>query len=196
MAKMPDNYVDLILTDPPYGINLKYDVYEDTEENWLNLMSTVIPLMKRVSKMVIMPVCRIAKLQWLYTNYPPDWLICWYKGSPGHRSYIGFNDWEPLLVYGKTRSNLAMHDFFKTRSSPKKGTFNHPCPKPIEWALHLIEKATKENDIIYDPFMGSGTTMVAAASLNRRFIGSEISEKYYEISRSRIDKELSQIKLI
>lgn len=186
LKKMSDKSVNLILTDPPYGINLKYDSYNDTEENWLNLMTKFIPEAKRVAKMVIMPSCKINKLEWIYKNYPPNWLICWYKGSPGHSSYIGFNDWEPHLVYGRTKNRLYMHDYFQTKASPKKGTLHHPCPKPIEWAYWLIEKASDEGMTILDPFMGSGTVGVACKKLNRDFIGIEIDSGYFKIAEERI----------
>ena len=194
MKELPDKCVDLVLTDPPYGIDLKYDSYIDTEDNWYKLMDKALPEMIRVAKMVILPSCKIKRLEWIYTNHPPDWLICWYKGSPGHASYIGFNDWEPHLVYGRTKNRLYMHDYFQTKSSPKKGTYNHPCPKPVEWGIWLVERATEENNLILDPFMGSGTTCVAAKQLNRNYIGIEMSEEYCKIAYSRLKDLLDKPK--
>ena len=179
--------IDVTITDPPYGINLEYNSYVDSEENWNKLMLSFIPSVRSISKMVILPSCRIAKLKFIYDNFPPDWLICWYKGSPGHQSFIGFNDWEPHLVYGKSRSNLSMHDHFQTVASVPMGSFGHPCPKPIEWANWLIEKSSLTNDIILDPFMGSGTTGCSAIARNRRFIGIEKDDKYFDIACKRID---------
>lgn len=109
MTDKPDKYYNTIITDSPYGVDLEYNSYNDSEENWFKLMTKFIPEARRISNMVIMPCCRIKALPWIYQNYPPDWLIAWYKGSPGHRSFIGFNDWEPLLVYGKN-DNVQMHD--------------------------------------------------------------------------------------
>ena len=191
MARMPDKYCDLLLSDPPYGVDLKYDTYIDTEENWYELMNKFIPEAKRVAKMVIVPSCKISRLEWIYRNFPPDWLICWYKGSVGTAAYIGFNDWEPHLVYGKNNTN--MHDYFKTTPEPQ--TNGHPCQKPINWARWLIIRATKQDDIVYDSFMGSGTTAVACIKEKRKFIGSEISSKYVEIANKRIDLQISQPQL-
>ncbi len=188
MKDIPDNSIDLVVTDPPYGIDLKYDVYEDTDENWDKMFLNLIPELKRISKMVIMPCCQIKKLPMIYKHYPPDWLICWYKGSPGHRAYIGFNDWEPHLVYGKN-DGVQMHDYFRTPITEKKGNYEHPCPKPIEWAKWLISRASKENDLILDPFLGSGTTAVACQNLKRRFIGIEISKEYCEIAKQRLRQQ-------
>ena len=188
MEQWPDKCIDLILTDPPYGIGLEYNTYIDTESNWYSLMRRALPEIIRVSKMAILPSCQIKRLKWIYNNFPPNWLICWYKGSPGHASYIGFNDWEPHLVYGRTRNRMYMHDYFQTKASPKKGEFNHPCPKPIEWATWIIERAAQENDLIVDPFVGSGTVCVAAKQLNRKYVGIDISEEYCEIARKRLEE--------
>ena len=184
MKGLPDNSVDLVLTDPPYGVDLGYDVYKDTKENWYRLIDPALPEMRRVGNMVILPCCQIKRLQWFYIGHKPDWLICWYKGSTGCASYIGFNDWEPHLVYGK--NNNTMHDYFAVTNNEKMGNYGHPCPKPIGWALWLIHRSTKIGDLILDPFCGSGTTCVAAKMLGRRYIGIDISEKYCEIARKRI----------
>ncbi len=183
MRGMDDNSVDLVLTDPPYGIGLRYDVYEDTDENWTKMFLSSIPEIKRISTMAILPCCQIRKLEFIYTNHPPDWLICWYKGSPGHRAYVGFNDWEPLLVYGKNKG-VQMHDYFFCQ--PKPFDNGHPCPKAPEWAQWLIGRATKEGDTVLDCFCGSGTTCVAAKKLNRRYIGIDVSRKYCDIAQHQI----------
>ena len=69
----------------------------------------------------------------------------------------------------------------------KKGDFNtHITVKPVNLMEHLIKIFSKENSIILDPFMGSGTTGVACKNLNRNFIGMKINEEYYNISKQRI----------
>lgn len=128
---------DLVLTDPPYGINLKYDVYNDTEDNWFVLLDAVIPLMRACADMVILPCCQIKRLSWFYKNHEPDWLMVWHKGSTGHRSMIGFNDFEPMLVYGRTKG-LSMHDYLSVHNTEKMGSYGHPCPKPIKWAKWIL----------------------------------------------------------
>jgi len=195
MPMLDKSNIDLVLTDPPYGINLEYSDYIDTEDNWYRLIENFIPLAKSISKMLIMPSCKISRLPWIYTHYPPDWLICWYKGSVGHNSYIGFNDWEPLLVYGRTRNKLCMHDYFQTQSSPKMGSYGHPCPKPIDWSSWLVDRATEDNNIVCDPFGGSGTTALSCIDTKRRYILIELDEKYCEISAKRIESHLQEVRL-
>lgn len=187
MARMSPESIDLTLTDPPYGVGVAYADYNDTEENWYKLMSDCMPEILRVSKMVIMPSCQIKRMKWIYDNFPPDWLICWYKGSTGHAAYIGFNDWEPHLVYGRRKNQLYMHDYFQTRPSPSREKFGHPCPKPIEWANWLIERVARgERITVYDPFTGSGTVPLSAKINFCDYIGSEISAEYCDIANERL----------
>jgi len=184
MKDWPDGCIDLVLADPPYGVGVDYDIYEDTERNWFDMFLDIVPEIKRVASMAIMPSCQINRLSWIYKTLPPDWLICWHKGSTGCSSYIGFNDWEPLIVYGRSKNQLYMHDFFQC--TPQAFNNGHPCPKPIGWALWLIERASDPNDLILDPFCGSGTTCLAAKMLGRDYIGIDISEEYCEIARMRL----------
>jgi len=185
MKDIPDKSIDLVLTDPPYGVDLEYDIYKDTEENFLNLMKGFIPEAKRVAKMTIFPFVRIGRMKWLYNNFEPDWWIVWDKGSPGIRCPIGFNDYELLAVYGKNNPT-NMHDIFRQSNIEAKGNYGHPCPKSVKWAEWLISRASKEGDTILDPFIGSGTTAVAAKRLKRNYIGIEISPEYCKIAEERI----------
>ena len=65
----------------------------------------------------------------------------------------------------------------------------HPAVYPIEIPLRHIKSWTNEGDIVLDPFMGSGTTAIAAMKLKRNFIGIEMNEEYFNISLDRINKE-------
>jgi len=177
--------VDFLLTDPPYGVDLQYESYDDNIVSWRSLFGNLIQWATANAKMAILPSCQINELKWIYTNYPPDWLICWYKGSPGHVAYIGFNDWEPLLVYGKPKG-LHMHDYFYAQPETTKS--GHPCPKPVRWASWLIERV--KPGLVLDSFMGSGTTLVAAKQLNCKSIGIEIESKYCDIAVRRLRQKV------
>lgn len=71
--------VDLVLTDPPYGINLTYASYIDSDENWYALIRWFIPQARAQSKMLIMPCCQIKKMGFFYREFEPDWIIAWYR---------------------------------------------------------------------------------------------------------------------
>lgn len=66
--------------------------------------------------------------------------------------------------------------------------YGHPTIKPLHMIEKLVRNSSKENDIVFDPFLGSGTTGVACKKLNRGFIGTEISPEYYEIAKRRIEE--------
>jgi site-specific DNA-methyltransferase (adenine-specific) len=72
---------------------------------------------------------------------------------------------------------------------------HHPTQKPIQLFQIILDKYSKETDLIYDPFMGSATTALACIKLGRNYIGSEISKEYCDIANKRIKIELSQMKL-
>ena len=73
------------------------------------------------------------------------------------------------------------------RFSPERNN-NHPAPFPIELPENCILACSKEGDLVYDPFMGSGTTAVAAKKHNRHYIGSELSEEYVRKAEERLRK--------
>ena len=195
MATLKDKAFDICLTDPPYGVNLTYSTYIDTEDNWYNLMHKFIPEAKRISKMVIMPSCQIKRLEWFYKNHPPDWLICWHKGSTGCASYVGFNDWEPLVVYGKTKKQLYMHDYLSLTNSEKLGKHGHPCPKPIAWSKNILKNCLPNGGRVIDPFLGSGSPAIAADIMGFDFVGIEIDEDYYKAALDRFNRHKQQLTL-
>lgn len=75
-----------------------------------------------------------------------------------------------------------------------KGTF-HPTQKPVSLLEYLIKTYTKENEVVLDNCMGSGTTAIACVNTNRRFIGFETNEEYYRQALERIENNVTQIEL-
>lgn len=108
---------------------------------------------------------------------------------PGKRSYKGPNKGKlsgnPL---GKNPSDIWDIPNVKAQHIEKT---DHPCQFPVALPQRLIKALTKENDIVFDPFMGSGTTGVASLLEHRKFVGSELQENYYNISKKRISDVLN-----
>ena len=194
MAKMPDKCIDLVLTDPPYGVGLKYDCFNDTEENVRILVHNAIPLaLKKTQRLAL--TCATRQI----TFYPKsDWIICWFNKAGAGMNPWGFTCWQPILVYGKDpylQNKMGSRpDYIEHSETSRK--LDHPCPKPDKFWLKLLKRCSVlSSDLIFDPFLGSGTTAVACEKLNRKWIGIEISEKYCEIAAKRIKAEADQIKL-
>ena len=81
-----------------------------------------------------------------------------------------------------------VHDFIETSltTGSEKKFGKHPTQKPTKVISHFIKHLSNENDVVLDPFMGSGTTGVCARDMNRKFIGIDLSEEYYELSKNRM----------
>ena len=183
--------VDAVITDPPYGIGFKYESHDDNESGWFALMDRVVPLCKAAASFVIMPSCQVKRLGWWYETHKPEWIVAWHKGSPGHVSTIGFNDWEPHVCWG--RPKRPMHDHFSTQCGFDDN--GHPCPKPVAYSIWLVDRGCGRGETVVDPFMGSGTTGVACMNLGRKFIGIEIEPKYFDIACRRIEDAQRQVRM-
>jgi len=186
MKRMEDKSVDLTLTDYPYGIDENYDIFQDSKENVKSLINKTMPEILRISKRVLL-TCATRQITW----YPEsNWILAWVVSAGNGMNPWGFTCWQPILAYGKdpylenrlgSRPDIIQH----IESSEKN---RHPCPKPINfWSKLLLRGSVKETDLIYDPFLGSGTTAVAAINLKRNWIGSEISPEYCKIANERIN---------
>lgn len=186
MKDIPDGSVDLVLTDPPYGVNYEYNSYQDTQENLKKLIDAFMPEVLRIGKVVLI-TCGNGN-QHLYPK--PDWTLAWVMTAGAGQNKWGFTCWQPILAYGKNpyRANRmgARPDIIVSNERSEKN--GHACPKPIGvWTEILKKGSVKENDTILDPFMGSGTTGVACKNLNRNFIGIELDPEYFKIAKERID---------
>lgn len=88
-----------------------------------------------------------------------------------------------------------MHDFYESAvvSNGEKKSGKHPTQKPIQLMEHFISLLTHDGDIIMDPFMGSGSTGVAAQNLSRGFIGIEVDDEYFEIAQKRLSQQRIEV---
>ena len=82
--------------------------------------------------------------------------------------------------------------FLNPINQKDKQDWNHPTIKPLPIICKLIRNSSKENDLIFDGFSGSGTTAIACIKNNRRFIGCELDNKYFDLACKRIESELKQ----
>ncbi|MHA2039630.1 MAG: DNA-methyltransferase [Promethearchaeota archaeon] len=185
-----EDKVDLVLADPPYNVKIKYENINDNKKHYKKWCNDWFCLLK--AQMIIIS-CGIVNVGMWYKIKNPQWIISWLKLGCMGRSLLGFNNHEPLLFWGKVLKQS--NDVIKAGILPDKQLNGHPCPKPLKWAEEIIGKYTKENHLILDPFLGSGTTAIACEKLGRRWIGIEISEKYCEIAKQRIKAEADQFKL-
>jgi DNA modification methylase len=189
---LPTLRADLVLSDLPYGTGLDYGAeFNDTPRYLDWIVADALPMMLAAAPVVGL-TCGISNV-WRYP--PARWILCWYMlNALGSTGYWGFNQWQPVLVYGTdpylSRGLGRRPDVIVTAAGSldrKNGPSGHPCPKPINsWRKVLLRLSPSESDVILDPFMGSGSTLVAAKYSGRRAIGIEISERYCEIAANRL----------
>lgn len=121
----------------------------------------------------------------------------WHKTNPMPRNMnIHFvNSTEAWIYFVKddtsgtfNNNGEVVHDFIETSltTSKEKKFGKHPTQKPTKIISHFIKHLSNENDVVLDPFMGSGTTGVCSRIMNRKFIGIELDKEYYELSKRRM----------
>jgi len=96
------------------------------------------------------------------------------------------------MIISKEKYNKLPEEYKKYFEEFKN---RHPTVKPLSLLQYLIKLVSRENSIILDPFIGSGTTAIACLKLNRKFIGMEKEEEYVQIANARIKPFLKQKKL-
>jgi len=195
MRDIPDKAIDLILTDPPYGVS-----YKETGETYMigdtvNLVPYFLPQLHRILKddgaiyMFSSTTKLVDTLPIFNTYFKLHSIIIWDKRIgriPRQLSHYKLR-YEPILYGSKGlhRLNAYKDDVFQA-DIPRGKKRVHPTQKPVEIMDYLIKNSAKKDSLILDPFLGSGTTAVAAKQLGRRFIGIEISQKYVDIANKRL----------
>lgn len=177
--------VELCLTDPPYGMNfisnyriVKYNAIAG--DGFLPLDLIQMGINKATNAAYVF--CRWNNL----SDMPkPKSVLVWVKNnwSMGDLLHEHGRQWEAICFYPNTG-----HKFIKRIPdviyAKRTGNTKHPTEKPISVISQLIQ--ANEGNTILDPFMGSGTTLVAAKNLGRKCIGVEINEKWCEIAAKRL----------
>ena len=174
--------VDAVITDPPYGVGLAAWDAEIPPLLWLDAC---------VAKAATVAVIPGNKAMWEYPK--PTWtLSIERRGSYQRAMGGGWACWDAVLVYGKW---AAPKDHASVNCDvSQQSEIDHPCPKPpqmMRWIVQQIPGA-----VVLDPFMGSGTTGLAAAELGKRFIGIERERKYFDIACERIARAARQPSLL
>lgn len=176
---IPDGSVDCIITDPPYP-------YEFIEV-WTKLSRFAKRVLKpngyciAYSGQMYLPEV----MQRMSENLDYYWTFAVYH--EGQTQIVnGINlmcRWKPVLIFqnGKKKIENTFQDYFISEQREKNG---HDWQQSKSGVAYLIEMFTKPNDLILEPFAGSGTTIIAAREKNRRVMGAEIDEQTYNIAKS------------
>ena len=211
-SEIPDNSVNLVLTDPPYNISQKNNFetmnrqsidFGEWDKNadiltWLTLLDRIV---KKNGSVVIFNSWRnVADIADVLdaNGFETKDLIRWVKDNPMPRNrdrrYVA--DFEQAVWAVKKRGKWTFNRLNDTYDRPlimsgltpksEKSFGNHPTQKPIAVMTELLMRHSNPGDVVLDPFMGSGSTGVACVNTNRDFIGIELDETYFEIAENRI----------
>ena len=228
MRRMPDNFVDCIITSPPYNMrtrirNGEYTTRERSEhfskkyehfgddlsiEDYEATHTKALAEMMRVSSLVFWNIQIVTgskeavfKILGKFAEQIRD-VVIWDKGSgqPAMHEGVLNRATELIIAFepdGRKGRTFAKHDF-------KRGTVQdiwrfgrggkglvkaHAAVFPEKLVGFIIQNFTKEDETIYDPFLGTGTVAKVAKDLNRNYIGSEISKEYCDIAEERLRQE-------
>lgn len=213
MRQMPDKSVDLVVTDPPYLIETSgAGIYKQDGKQYVKELNE---MKDGFSREVLDELCRIMKkiniyffcsqkqiiplLDYFVKEKKCNWnLLTWHKSNPvpacGNKyltdtEFILFFREKGVKLYGTYKTKFTY--YIAPLNQKDKNAYGHPTIKPLDLVSNFIINSSKEGDIVFDPFMGSGTTAVAAMKCNRNFLGYELNPDYYEICNKRI-KEASE----
>ena len=193
---MPSGSVDCCVTDPPYGVNYKYDAhFDDSPENWLANVATLLPEMLRVARGVVIWFGAAPTMDRDRAALSPERMLMWapsFTNSSSRKDGV-FYRWHPIYCWRLSEAHEAeageaakgLHSDVLTDPTEGRSWWTHPATKPTELMGRLVRVAAP-GAIVLDPFCGSGTTGVACVQTGRSFIGVEIDEKYAAIARQRI----------
>ncbi len=178
--------IDLVLTDPPYGIGIEYgQLAEDTEEWVRRAIPQFMPLLREWPVILLTSGLRCL---WEYPR--PDWILAWIHPAGMGLGPWGFTSFHPILAYGKDpylQNGLGSRPDSIVLATDRQGELGHPVIKPLAVWQWLLERGScKQKDKVLDIFLGSGTTMVAAERLNRICYGIEIEPKYVAVALQRM----------
>ena len=101
-----------------------------------------------------------------------------------------------IYDYGTALNKVSQNEFYnRVQHVSPVSTKHHPTEKPVALIERIVELNTKEGDVVCDPFIGSGSTAIAAIRRNRKYIGFEVNKEYYDVAMNRIRLEKSQLRL-
>jgi site-specific DNA-methyltransferase (adenine-specific) len=227
MKRIPNDFVDVVITSPPYNMNLrirngeycsrqivkeistKYEDFSDNMpiEDFYEFHSSVLKELLRISNLVFYNIQIVTgskraffKMIGEFSESLKD-IIIWDKryAQPAIGEQVMNRRSELILVFEK---DYPISRQFRSATF-KRGTLDdvwvidrersnvegHGATFPQKLIFTILENFSKEGDVIYDPFMGTGTTAAVAKKIGRKYIGSEISKRYFDLCIDRLSKE-------
>lgn len=200
MKTLPDGSVDSIITDPPYGMDYQSNMTDKKRPKIANDKRPFIWFLQDAFRILKDGGGMLSFTDWKnqetwrqaieLAGFKVRSQVIWNREAHGMGDLSAAFGPQHDVIWFATKGSFKFH-----RKRPKSvvsslriqgAALTHPNEKPVNLMEQLIEAVTPPNGIVLDPFMGSGSTGVAARNLNREFIGIELDESYFEIATKRI----------
>ena len=218
MEQIPNESIDLVVTDPPYKttsrgnagnsggmlqkkINMKGKVFKHNDIDPKVYIPEIFRVLKDGSHFYIMTNhINLQNMLNICTENGFHFIksLIWNKGNKIMGQFY-MSQFEYILFFrkgkGKKINKCGTADILNIPNKKTKGSDGknlHDTEKPVELMKVLIENSSQENQIVLDPFMGSGTTAIACINTNRNYIGFEIDPDYYEAALERMRIHMQQ----
>jgi site-specific DNA-methyltransferase (adenine-specific) len=207
---MEDNSVDAIITDPPYGINYqsrrvaksnRVAPIQNDEGVWLGWIPDAYRVLSSGG-------CGIVFCRWdveeQFANALRSAGFSIHSQVIWDREVTGMADVQTCFAPQHDNAWFVSKGRFEFPSKRPASVIRvkrvsnkvHPTQKPVALMYYLVDRLTTKGAIVFDPFMGSGTTGIACHNLGRNFIGCEIDKGYFEIAKDRIEAVQAQERLL
>jgi DNA modification methylase len=210
LPTLPDTCIDLLLTDPPYGFFYRSRSRKLPLTTIANDRREAIPLLRKALRLVY-PKLKENGVGLIFSNwqcYNSMAAVIEEEGFEIKNVLIWEkNAWSRGDLKGNWGYSYEMVIYIKKKKTPSKfrrylsgrrqgnilkfsklpaNYMKHPTEKPVGLLKYLIDKSTLESEIVLDPFMGAGSTCVAAKQMNRNYIGIEIEPAWFEVAQARL----------
>ena len=208
LKEFKDNQFDLLLTDPPYGMNFKSNyrktkhkkISNDNNLNWLNeWIKQIDRVVKNDAHLYIFASFHnIDKFLYeIKKHRKVKNILIWEKNNTSMGDLFGdyAPKYEMIIFCSNGKKKLNGNRDSNILKYQRTNNELHPTQKPVKLLRYLIEKSTEENDLILDTFAGSFSSGFAAYDSNRKFIGYELDKEYFEAALKRLEQHQQQIRM-
>lgn len=193
MHSLPANSVDFILTDPPYLVRYQdregRSIHNDSNSDWLMpAFSEAYRVLKQDHFMIsFYGWTQVDKFfhAWRSAGFRIVGHLVFRKQYASRSRFLKYQH-EQAYLLGKGNPTLSEAPIADVIDMPYSGNKLHPTQKPVTALKPLIEAFTQPGDTMLDPFCGSGSSLLAAKMLNRRYLGIELDPKYHAAATKRL----------
>jgi site-specific DNA-methyltransferase (adenine-specific) len=195
MREWPANSIDFILTDPPYLVNYRSrdgrSIRNDANSDWLQPAMREAYRVLKQDRVAVMfygwPKVDAFFAAWKEAGFHPVGHIVFRKSYSSQTRFLGYQH-EQAYLLAKGRPPLPSRPIADVIDMPYSGNKLHPTQKPVPALVPLIRSFSLPGEVVVDPFAGSGSTCVAAALGDRKYLGIELDPAYFQQATRRMTR--------